>query len=308
MNIEIHSNHLVPNDVNQKFDLHELELRKIIDKKFKVLTAKASVAKNYWNATSYSLDQSTLYNELKAEQKNSVLIGLTNERINEALFIEKWGMTFTAKMSLSADSLTEKLIYSGFSEDEARHYLYFESFQNKGLIVQENPFLTLLKDTIQTGERRPLIFIIQILLEGWGLSHYSTLRKDCNDEVLKSLLTKVLADESNHHAGGLTLFNQNQVSVSEKNYIVDTLKVFLLMIQMGEQTILKTVEQEVGGLTHSQKLLFLKEIESQKNAQEKLMILKKIFLKTNTHSLLHELDQLGYFSAFSEEKSLGIIC
>ena len=49
----------------------------------------------------------------------------------------------------------------------------------------------MLASLIEEGDRESLVFIIQVILEGWGLTHYRSLAQGCQSEdfteVLKAL-------------------------------------------------------------------------------------------------------------------------
>ncbi len=140
-----------------------------------------------------------------------------------------------------------------FSADEATHLSQITHFLPKLSPTNSNdPFLSLLAEVVESADKTVLLFVLQVVLEGWGLSHYRRLAKECHHPVLAELFASFLYAEARHHSTGTTLFNQTPVSPDSQAAILDVLAKFLFMVQVGPQNVLSAIEQVKGHLTRSQ--------------------------------------------------------
>lgn len=252
-----------------------------------------------WGADSYDLQSVDIFRESTLSEKKLILEDCARTRLEEAYHIEKSGMAFTSKMTLLADTLDERKLYCQFSADEANHLEAITAFlPNISDNYKNNPFIQLLADTINTGTRRPLIFIIQVLLEGWGIDHYQGMFNTCHSIALGEVLSKIIKDEAGHHGSGLMLFNEKELSRNEFNFIIDTLKNFFRMVQVGSVGVLDSIEKTKGHLSTSQKIGLLHQLESQESAQRKLKVLKKLMHKAESNKIIEELEKHNCFQAF----------
>ena len=97
---------------------------------------------------------------------------------------------------------------------------------------------------IEHAPKKSLVFMIQVLLEGWGMTHYTEMTDQCLDEELTLNLKSILADESSHHGSGLILFDERDLNREEREYILTSLKSFLQMVQVGPAgTMSRVLEQ-----------------------------------------------------------------
>lgn len=252
-----------------------------------------------WGADSFDLQSVDVFREASLSEKKIILEDCARTRLEEAYHIEKSGMAFTSKMTLLADTLDERKLYCQFSADEANHLEAITTFlPNVSDNYKTNPFIQLLGDIISTGSRRPLIFIIQVLLEGWGIDHYQGMFNTCHSIALGEVLSKIIKDEAGHHGSGLMLFNENELTKTEFNYITDTLKNFFQMVQVGSVGTLDSIEKAKGHLSKNQKIGLLHQLESKESAQRKLKVLKKLMHKAESNKIIEELEKSNCFQAF----------
>lgn len=252
-----------------------------------------------WGADSYDLQGVDIFKESSLYEKKSILEICARGRLEEAYHIEKSGMAFTSKMTLLANNLEERKLYCQFSADEANHLEAITAFlPNISEESKNSPFLQLLADIINNGARRPLIFIIQVLLEGWGIDHYQGMFNTCKSIALGEVLSQIIKDEAGHHGSGLILFDENELTQTEFNYIVDALRNFFQMVQVGSVGVLSSIEKTKGHLSTSQKIGLLHQLESQENAQRKINVLKKLMHKAESNKIIEALDKAGAFRAF----------
>jgi len=260
-----------------------------------------------WGADSYDLENVDIFKESSLSEKLLVLEDCARGRLEEAYHIEKSGMAFTSKMTLLADTLEERKLYCQFSADEANHLEAITSFlPNISENHKDNPFIQLLADIINTGARRPLIFIIQVLLEGWGIDHYQGMFNSCRSIALGEVLSKIIKDEAGHHGSGLMLFNENEMTPTEMNYVVDTLKIFFQMVQVGSVGTVSSIEKVKGHLSSSQKIGLLHQLQSRENAQRKLNVLKKLMHKAESNKIIEALEKNNCFRAFDYQTVMNV--
>ena len=198
-----------------------------------------------WDLSSYGLENVSCLHKISSEQSTLLHTQLARGRFLEAYHIEHAGMCFAAKMSLLAESLHEQKLFSLFAAEEATHFHFIESVIGTPQI-EKDPFIDLLHEIIRSAERRPLIFIIQVILEGWGLDHYGLMKKTCQNPDLQNYLQRILQDEAAHHGSGLSLFQEQDLTPSEFDYIQEMLVQFLNMVRIGPISVIQTLENTVG--------------------------------------------------------------
>ncbi len=257
----------------------------------------------YWDARHFDLEKVNIFIESPIEEQVEILHICNYKLLEEAYFIEKAGVGYMAKMVTLAETTEERMLYAIFSGDEATHLAQISQFLPTPEIVgTDNVFLRFLGDLVESSDKTVLLFILQILLEGWGLSHYRSLAKDCQDSDLSSVLWGFLQDESRHHATGVTLFEQTIVSKSSQETIIETLALFLQMVQVGPQSVVAGIEKVKGHLSQPQKVKIFEELETENHSGTRLQLLRSLLLHPNTEIIVAELEARGAFQPFSAEK------
>ena len=251
--------------------------------------------KNLWSSDVYGLDRLKEFQNIENEKQDKILENMAISKLMEAYFIEKAGMSFAAKMSLCSESLNEQKLFSLFAAEEATHFHFLQTvLEGKGIDLtgdREDPFIKLLNEVIATGERRPLIFIIQVVLEGWGIDHYAGLERRCQHGQLKHQLKSILKDEAAHHGSGLSLFQVNDLTKSEYNYINEMMVDFLRMVNCGPVGLIKTCEE--NGLQFD--LKYHDEIQSRHETKRKLNLLKSLMNRAKAYPIVENLEKLKLF-------------
>ncbi len=162
----------------------------------------------HWTADFFGLQRVSGFMESTEAVQAAVLERCGRGLLEEALFIEKSGVAFAAKMILLAQSTDERKLYAMFAADEAAHLDGISRFCTADAsAASDNPFLVLLSELIEGADRSTLQLIVQVVLEGWGLSHYRALRDGCTHAPLREVLASILADEAAHHASGVILLD-----------------------------------------------------------------------------------------------------
>jgi len=247
-----------------------------------------------WGLVSYGLSPVSCLQNLSPEQNAKIRTQLAYARFLEAYHIEHAGMCFAAKMSLMAQSLHEQKLFSLFAAEEATHFHFIEAVIGTPQ-TDKDPFIELLHEIIRSAERRPLIFIIQVILEGWGLDHYGLMKKTCQNQDLQAYLLQILQDEAAHHGSGLSLFNENDLSAPEFDYIQEMLVQFLNMVRIGPVSMLYAIENTVGSMTNEQKNTALEQMQAHQETERKLNLLRDLMHKAQAHKTLEILESKQAF-------------
>src|SRR5262249_34244061 len=140
-------------------------------------------------------------------------------------------------------------------------------------------------------DRTTLSYIVQVILEGWGISHYHALAKDCLDAGLTAVLENMIRDEGRHHASGLALFNEQRHSAGSLKRLADLLAELLQMVQAGPQMVVSQIERVKGHLSQAQKMRIFAELDCETGTMSKIKTLKSL-IKTAAcaEAILSELE------------------
>ena len=264
-------------------------------------------ARIFWGAESYQLEKSTAYKSASLEVQQRILSLLGQNRLEEAYHIEKAGIAFGAKMILESETFEERKLYAHFTGEESDHLSMIESYLT---YVSDdhlnNSFLLFLEETIKTAPKNVLVFLIQVILEGWGIEHYSELARTCQASDLKAALKKIVQDEAGHHGSGLVLFKEEALNASEAELANSLFKSFLSMVQIGPYTLAKLAQTELN-LGEVELSLFLDEIEAHKDTQKKLNSLKSLALRAGAENSVHLMDEQNFFKALPNQALVQLL-
>ncbi len=251
----------------------------------------------HWRAAYYGLDRVRLFAAARPEQRRAILEACGRAILEEAYFIEKCGIGYAAKMVLLAESSCERQLYGIIAGDEAAHLAAIARFVEPAeRAAAENPFLALLEELVEQGDRSSLQLIVQVVLEGWGLDHYRGLRDACGSHALKVALSVILADEATHHGSGVAFAREAGMSARSRDYATDVMVRFLAMVQVGPVGVAGAVERELGGLGAAQRGQLMSDLGGEAHAAVRLDKLRALMGKaTGARPVLDRLDALGCF-------------
>jgi rubrerythrin len=255
----------------------------------------------FWSAEHFNLDKVSSFREASEAQRHLIVDGCARNILAESYYIEKCGMYFSAKMSLLAKSAQERMLYSMFASDEALHFNWITNFISPEAVraFLQNPFINLLEELLQKEERATLAYIVQVILEGWGIHHYHQLAKDCVDANLKKVFEAILKDEARHHASGLILFNEENLTDKQIKNIVAILVRFFRMIQVGPQMIVSQIEQAKGRLSREQKTRVFEQLCCEAETAKKISTLQSLIKAAESADVILEtLERAGSFKPF----------
>jgi len=257
----------------------------------------------YWLADFFGLTACDEFKEASDAQQNQILKLCSDGLLYEAYYIEKSGMAYAAKMSLLSETTEERMLYSLFASEEASHFEMIRAFVARPPADEpSNPFLGLLSELIESGDRTSLIFVIQIVLEGWGITHYRRIAAACEDSELKVVLEHILKDEARHHGSGMVLFEAESMNTETRECIAQVMTKFLYMIRLGPQSVVAAIETVLGQKSPSERAKIYESLKGGAHSEQRLNEIKQLMIKANANDLVEELASAGAFSAFSAEE------
>ncbi|MBE9067800.1 ferritin-like domain-containing protein [Leptolyngbya cf. ectocarpi LEGE 11479] len=274
--------------------------------------ARADSNPIYWQADYFDLDRVSIFQDASEPEQRQILQQLNQDLLQESLAIEQAGVGYMAKMVLMAESSQERLLYSLFTADETSHLVQLQPYGAAyGPSIDAppkvlDPFLQLLADIVESTDKALLLFVLQVVLEGWGLTHYRRLAGGCKDNSLRELFRSFLQVESRHHGAGVTLFrqsyNQSHLSSSSQSAIVDCLASFLQMVRVGPQRVVSAIATAKGHLSRPQRLQILQQLDTVTHSHQRLQLLRSLMASTES-SIVSELEHKGLFIPLSPEEA-----
>lgn len=220
-----------------------------------------------WPASSFGLERVTEFVEATEERQREIVRRCASDRLAEALYVEKLGLAFCAKMTLLAESADERLLYALTASDEATHYHWISRFVTSE--PPPSPFLELIGSWVERGSRGALTLLVQVVLEGWGVQHYRLLSRDCRDTRLAAVLREIVTDEARHHGSGTRLLGRHALTGAERAEAVDALARLLDMVRCGPQAIVAAIEPADSARCFA-------ELGAQDDARRKLELLREL--------------------------------
>lgn len=274
------------------------KLNRVLCSAIKSRSQKESSSNLYWDAEYFNLPKVKLFQDSTLEEQTAILQIANRGLLEEAYFIEKAGMGYMAKMVLLSETTEERILYSLFAGDEAMHLSQISDYLSDRPIATNDNFLHFLSDLVESEDKTVLLFVIQVLLEGWGLTHYRSLAKNCRDRNLSQLFSGFLEAESRHHATGLTLFDRTSVSSQSQRVIVDILASFLQMIRVGPQRVVGAIAQVKGDLSRQQKIRIFEELDTEIHSGTRLNVLRSLMRGEGASAIVAELEAMKVFQPF----------
>ena len=274
--------------IDPSFIAHGVERKKEIE------------AKIFWGADRFQLDKTSLFNKLSQDQKNQILLRLSELNLALSYFIEKSGHHYASKMILTSESSEEKTLYALFACEEATHLRLFmnQMWFAPTLKTHFHPMLPILSEAIEWASKDTLVFVVQVLLEGFGIAHYTGLRDTCLDAELKNSFQTILKDEARHHGAGLILTKANKLSQETEDQIFELSRKFIRSLETAHW-IPAAFEAANSGLTQAETKELFAEMDFKNTLALRMQRLKDMFYKVNYQGLYDRLSADGTFEVRS---------
>jgi rubrerythrin len=257
-----------------------------------------------WSGQWWGFLGSAVYRQLTDEQQQHVLKRCNQLLLNEAYFIEKSGLAYCAKMVLTAQCTDNAQLFAFIGADEAKHLAWIEPYLDASeKQIPSGHFLLFLSKLIEEFPPGLLVYLVQIILEGWGLDHYTRLSKSCAQPQLSKIFSSILKDEALHHHSGNLLFDSTMFSVADFSLISDALQGYTQMVRVGPQAAVAAIDQIAGGLSLQEIEEVFVALRHEEETQRKLTLLKQLMLQPGVEGLVETLAAAGNFAPMSSHEA-----
>lgn len=253
----------------------------------------------FWNEKAFYLDQVRFFTKLPHEVKNKILNGLSLEIIEEAMHIERTAMDFASFMSLNCESEEQKESYALMNSDEIEHFYLLKRFIPGELpSFENNQFLKILKEVMETQSPTIMTFFGQVLLEGLSIHYYKNLIPSCENKELRKTIKRIYLDEASHHNIGLsTIEVDKNVSLKEKNQLFDFLAAYIKLQHSLFPRIIEGISESLGGLSVVEKEKAFHEMNAPLLLQDSLDRIKNLLRFDLSSGFVGKLENSNLLSA-----------
>ncbi|MBW4676537.1 MAG: ferritin-like domain-containing protein [Desmonostoc geniculatum HA4340-LM1] len=252
----------------------------------------------FWDAAFFGLNQVQCFQEATLQEQWQILQIANGYLLEEMCWVEEAGMDYMNKMFVLAETCEERILYSLFAADEATHLAQVRLFVGKEPIFNGGIFLRFLSEVIEISDKAVLMAVVQVVLEGWGLSHYRSLAKACLNPSLRQVLQGFLQAESRHHAAGVIHLRQFEPSLKSLQAIHGVLSQFLQMVQIGPQYLVTAIDRVKGPLSQTNKIQILQELQTEIHSSTRLQLLRSLINGNIPNSVLQMLEEQGSFQPY----------
>jgi hypothetical protein len=260
----------------------------------------------FWEANSLGLDQCVLFRRLHEADQDAILFDLSQNLLNESFFIESAAITTATKLSLTASSLQERMFFSLMAGEEALHLRALLPFMARPARIDESPLGKLFSRVSEQGSREVLLLLVQVVLEGWALSHYSKIAKGCQNDLLAQALRQIVQDESRHHGMGLVLSSPDNLNTEDLQFVSDAIYELLSFARTGPAPLLSVLVRRLGQLSVEEKRMFLEQSRAQLETQMRLELMKSLLKGVLPMKMLANFEESGLFRAISNAEAAEI--
>jgi hypothetical protein len=256
-----------------------------------------------WSPAHFGLDRVTCFCEASPEAQARILTHCARWRLAEAYFIEQLGLAFTAKMVLLSETADERILYSLFAADEATHFHAIASYLADCTDLDpDQPFLRLLATAVEDGDKACLTYLIQVVLEGWGISHYRSIARGCRSEHLGQVLSRIARDEALHHRSGVILARRHGVEGETQAFLVEVLVRLFQMVQAGPQGVVGGLETVLGPLSSVTRVRAFRELNAPEETRQRLDLLGSLMRENVAAGVMAMLERYGVLKPSSPEE------
>lgn len=249
-----------------------------------------------WGPELFMLQRSKLYRQLSSSQQIDILRACNEFILSESYFIEKAGLGYCAKMLLAAETTEARQIYGLMASDESVHLSWLSPYIPHSIrTAPQGQFLSLVLQLIEEYDTNTLYYLVQTILEGWGVSYYKVLATSCQLKNLKKNFLAIVRDEALHHRVGTTLFDPSQLNDAGRQDILAGMKSYAEVLRLGAQNIVHCFEKVLGPLNHETLCTLFSDLKTEFSAKVKLSVLKKIMFHPALIPELERLEAEGFF-------------
>ncbi|MBS0288412.1 MAG: ferritin-like domain-containing protein [Proteobacteria bacterium] len=262
-----------------------------------------------WEEDFFLLNQSKLFQSLPIEKKNAILKRCNDFILCNSYFIEKAGLAYCAKMILLGKSTEIRQIYGLIASDESMHLAWLTPYIDVNLRASpQGQFIRYISTLIEECSMNTLYYLIQTILEGWGIFYYKTLSKACKNSVLQQTFLNIVKDEALHHQTGVTLFDSNSLSLQDKKLIIQGILGYIDILRAGPQDIVHCIQTELGILTQQERQQLFEDLQTQATSTAKLNIFKQLLSHPFIKAQVSELENQNAFLPYTPDECAKRYC
>lgn len=210
---------------------------------------------SYWPPDSFRLSALDFWRSVNDEARRQLLGQCAADLLREALGIERTAMDYCARRVLAADDPIEQQVYSLMAAEEARHYHWLCSLADEATVAAPpDEFSRFLARLVREATPHSQSYLLQIVLEGWGIAHYQRLAAHSRDAAVTRVMAAIARDEGLHYAAGVAHFNARRLSAPERALIREALAELCTMLACGPLAVLRAAEAAAGGFSADERL------------------------------------------------------
>lgn len=273
---------------------------------------EARAERVHWGEDFFGLNKSGVWLGLAPKSKQQLLESMTQNLLLEAYHIECAGMIYTAKMNMKAESEDERAFYCMMGQEEAGHRALLKPFLNENSFQKpRSSFAQLIGKIIETADRRSSLFLIQVLLEGWGIDYYCQLGEASKSQDLSLIFQRIVKDETRHHGAGTVLFESAQSletkAASSNEQIQEYLKQILEMVRVGPWNLMTELKMAAPELSKHQVLKILQETSAVQVTQQKIQRLRRLCERQLSAAVIDQLIPVADWQAMDTQQMCAAI-
>lgn len=256
----------------------------------------------HWDARFFGLEGTALFAQASAEMQRRVLQVCCEQLLWESWYIEQCGIAFCARMVLLAEEVAAREVYSMIGADEATHAHWISGWLPRNQNRPADPFNHFVAGLVENGDAQPLRYVLQIVLEGFGIRHYRSLADGCRHPALAQTLRTMMSDEGLHHAGGVATFDAERLDKDARAFALAATTGLVQMIRVGPQAVASALSAAIGGLDKRGATNLFDALGCETTIAPKLATLRELIAQPGMGWLVDELDRLRMFTPCTAEE------
>ena len=251
-----------------------------------------------WDAAYFGLERIACFQAADRHSQEYVLDACARALLAESWRIERCGIEYCARMTLAAENDDERTMFALIGADEALHASWLAPWIALRAPAPD-PFSRYIAGLAEAGNPQPLAYLLQVVLEGFGIAHYGTLAAHCRDANLAATFARMQQDEALHHAGGLAAFRSAALTAADRRFLKDASSAFLQMIRCGPQSIAAALDRGMGLSGASEITKVFSALDAQAASALKLDRMRRLMAQPGMQWLIEALDSGGVFEPCS---------
>lgn len=278
-------------------DERDRELRRAADRlaRHRPAPPPAAGAHPRWDATFFGLDRVARFRAAGASRQGVVLDLCARGLLAESWHIERSGIDYCARMTRDAESDAERRLFTLIGTDEALHADWLEPWMAPEP-PPVDPFNRFIAGIAAAGNPQALAYLLQVVLEGFGIAHYDALAAQCGDAGLGALFRRLAQDEALHHAGGLAAFRSDRLTEADRSFLGEASYAFLQMIRCGPQAVVAAIDHVINIGDRGDAARVFAALDSEAQSAAKLARLRRFMSQPGMAWLVETLAAGGAFT------------